>query len=374
MKIAVNARLLHTDSIEGIGRYAVEVIKRISRDHPEDDIHLVFDHRPDPIFKFADNVYLHQVGWPARHPTLWRFWFEFSFRRFVNQLKPDVVFSPESYMSIGVNMPTVITTHDLAYLHYPKYNKKVHINYLKRWFPRFHESATSIICVSNYTRDDVIEQYGIERSKLKVIYNGVSQEGVEYSSEELDQFKHDHRLDRPYFLYLGAIHPRKNIVKLIEGFNYFKAMNGTEHILVLAGRLAWDFQDVSQAVAASAFKSDIRVLGYFEGNKDLLLKNAIALCYISLFEGFGLPLLEAMRVGTPVIASHVSALPEIGGDAALYITPTDIKGISEAMNQVVANEGLRHDLIEKGYERIKLFSWDTTAKKVYQALIEATNK
>lgn len=372
MRIAVNARLLYQKGIEGIGRYAIEVIQRISHQHREDEIHLIFDHKPDEVFKFGDNVYLHQVGWPARHPILWRLWFEFSFKRIIDKIQPDVIFSPESYMSLGVDAPTVITTHDLAFEHYPEYNKRAHLKYLKHWFPLFHQKAKKVICVSKFTQEDVIQQYGLAQTQTRVIYNGVAHI-EDYSQSQIAEFKDEHSLEAPYFLYLGAIHPRKNIVNLIRAFDHFKAHSNSSHKLVLAGRLAWSYSDVKVAIAESAYQSDIIQLGFFDGDKNLLLAGAEALCYVSLFEGFGLPLLEAMRVGTPVITAQVSSMPEIAAEAALYVDPSDIVNISSAMGQLVRSSSLRQKLIVNGYERVKDFNWQSTAEQVYQVLKEASH-
>lgn len=356
-----------TDPLEGIGRYAVEIIRYMAMAHPEAGFHLIFD-RSVPRYSLGDNVFYHRTGWPARHPWLWYWWFEYSFRRKAEQQKATVIFSPESYMCLSTRIPTVVTCHDLAYLHYPQFNKKSHLSYLQKYFPAFHRAASHTIAVSHFTKDDLINQYNIKADDISVLYHGISKDFKPWSQDKIDSFRKNNDLHQPYFLYVGAIHPRKNVIRLIQAFNLFKEEHGSDHQLVLAGRMAWQYNDVISAITSSSYCRDIRHKGYFKGDLAGLINGAEALCYVSLFEGFGLPVLEAMACGTAVICSADSAMSEITDGAALLADPTDARDIADAMSAVTLDYEKKHQYISAGLKRILKFSWEKSAEETYNIL------
>jgi glycosyltransferase involved in cell wall biosynthesis len=187
--------------------------------------------------------------------------------------------------------------------------------------------------------------------------------------DQIQAFRDLNTGGRPYFFYLGAIHPRKNVITLIHAFEKFKSMTKGDHRLVIGGRASWDADDVMNAVAQSKWKDDILMPGFLEGDHSRhWMAAAHALVYPSLYEGFGLPLLEAMACGVPVISSNSSSLPEVGGDAALYFNPMDAEQLAHHMNSIVVNDGIRMELINKGFDRIKEFSWDKAAVETYEIL------
>jgi glycosyltransferase involved in cell wall biosynthesis len=374
VKIAINARLLKESGLEGIGRYAQEIISRMVIEHPQDEFHLIFDHEPSERFRFGSNVYFHKVGLPARHPILWYLWLEYSFYNVVKKIQADIIFSPESFISLRSGIPTVMTTHDLAFEHDDTFNKRIHINYLLRQVPKFHHKAAAIICVSEYTRQDVIKRYTIPEGKTHVVYNGVSSEFKPVSGQKVGDFKNEMGLLIPYFLYVGAIHPRKNIVNLIKAFEQFKKSYNTAHQLVLAGRMAWKYRNIDQLIRESEYKTDIKQIGYFDGDLNMLINGAEGLCYLSLFEGFGMPIIEAMAAGTPVIASHISAIPEVTGAAALLVDPHNINEIAAQMYQIIHDQLLREKLINEGFLRAQLYNWDEAAHKTYKILTDTASQ
>ena len=172
--------------------------------------------------------------------------------------------------------------------------------------------------------------------------------------------------DIPYFLYVGAIHPRKNVKNLIEAFLSFKKDNPGDTKLILIGRMAWDTDEVEQLIR---MHQDIQYLGPLpEADKNTWIKNAFCLTYVSVFEGFGIPLLEAFAMGVPVITSNVTSMPEVAGDAALCVNPFSPDDISQAMAQMYQDKVLRHRLIRDGYHRVTEFSWTKTASVLYAEL------
>lgn len=357
------------EPLEGIGRYAYELIKHMAHAHPETEFHLIFD-RAVPAYSLGANVKYHRVGIPARHPWLWHLWFEYSFKKKVQELKPGIIFSPEPYMSLSIDIPSIITCHDLAYIHYPDFNKKRHLKYLRNQFPKFHNAAVHIIAVSDFTKQDLIKQLDIEEKKVSVVHHGVSPEFRPYSEKEIADFRSGHNLVFHYFLYVGALHPRKNIVNLINAFEQFKQENKTDHKLILAGRLAWQYQVITRTINQSPYRRDILHLGFFTGDVAGLINAAEAMCYISLFEGFGMPVLEAMACGTAVICSEKSAMSEVAGEAAIKVDPKDIMSIDHAMKSITNEEEVKNSLIAKGMNRANQFDWTDSAEKAHSILEE----
>ncbi len=369
MKVAVNARLLGSPYMEGIGRYLVEHISRMAIAHPEDEYVLLCDKAISHPILDLPNVSTLKIGLPARTPLLWRLWFDWSVPRAIDRVKADIFFSPESYNSTRLKIPSVITTHDLAYEHDEHYNKRSHIKWLKKWMPRYHQVADAVVCVSQYTQQDVINRYQIDQSKTQVIYNGINEEYRPWPKEEIENYRKENNLDKPYFLYIGAIHPRKNIARLIRAYELLQDQSPTDHELILIGRQAWRYDDVINTMKSSKYQDRIRHLGYWPGDISGVIAGAEALVYPSMFEGFGLPILEGMNMRTPVICSDRSAMPEIAGDAAILISPDDTQDIADAMQRVISMPATdRSVMIAAGIKNAQRFSWDAASRQLYDIL------
>jgi glycosyltransferase involved in cell wall biosynthesis len=174
---------------------------------------------------------------------------------------------------------------------------------------------------------------------------------------------------------VGAVHPRKNVARLVDAFTEFRNNNHEDYALLIAGRLSWNFADVQQAIERSPYKRDIIVTGYVtEHVLSRITASAFALCYISLYEGFGLPVAEAMACDVPVIVSKDSAHAEVAGEAGMQVDPTDIRDVADMMQKVVTDTALRNEMVARGRKRNALFSWDTAAKQTYDVLIRMKSK
>ena len=369
MKIAVNARELLKGRMEGIGRYIYETTKRMVLDHPEDEFYFFFDRAFDPSFIFADNVTPVVVHPQARHPILWYLWFEWGVPYYLKKYEIDVFYSGDTYASMKTTVPTLIVCHDIAYKHYPDHLRKSHKKYYQNNFPKFHKKAKHIVAVSNFTKEDIVATYGLQADKVSIGYNATPSGFTPLSSEQKADVRKELTDGKPYFIYVGSLHPRKNVVNLIKAFDLFKIENGSDHKLVLVGRMAWKNEELNKTYETTVHRDDIILTGHIT-NEQLpkYLAAAEALTYVSVFEGFGIPILEGMSSGTPVITSNVSSMPEVAGDAALLINPHDPKSIAEGMQELVLNKSLRQELISKGQERAKYFSWATTADHIYSEL------
>jgi glycosyltransferase involved in cell wall biosynthesis len=364
LKIAVNTRFLLKDKLEGIGLYTLEVVKRMAAAHPEDEFIFFFDRPFDPSFVFSKNITPVVLSPPARHPLLFIAWFEWSVARALRQHKVDVFLSPDNFLSLSTSVPTVLIVHDIAFTHFSENDKWVNRQYYKFFTPRFLTRANAILAVSEFTKQDILSKFSfVEKNKITVAYNGCR-----------DIFKPLNILTQntegyPFFLFVGAVHPRKNVHRLIEAFDLFKKRTNSDIKLVLCGRFAWQTGAVKSAYDATTFKRDIIFKGHVPNNTIAdLTASALALTYVSLFEGFGVPLLEAMNCDTPIITSNVSSMPEVVGDAAILVNPESIEAIADAMQAVFENDNLREKLIEHGRIQRAKFDWDKTAEIIYNQL------
>jgi len=368
MRIAVNTRFLLAGKMEGIGWYTYEVMKRMVEQHPDDEFIFIFDRQYDKRFIFGRNVTPVVLSPPARHPFLWYIWFEWSLPHLLKKYKADVFFSPDGYCSLRSDLATLMTMHDLSYLHYPGQVSFWVRKYYQYFVPRFLRRAQLIATVSNFVKEDIVKNLGISGEKILLAQNGGREEFKPISSERQTQIKNKYTQGREYFLYYGAIHPRKNVLNTILAFEKFKEISDSDICLVLAGRLAWHTNEIEDKLKHSVYKSDIIHLGYMDKALSELVASAKAVVYISYFEGFGLPVLESMASGVPVITSDISSLPEVAGDAALLVSPDNIFEIADAMSQLYYNKSIAVDMIRKGLMRAGEFSWDQTASLIYHSL------
>lgn len=370
--IAVNTRLLLPNRLEGIGRFAYEILKRVSENHPETRFSFLFDRRWDPQFIFAPNVRGLAIPPQSRHPLLWYASLHGTLPLALNWLKPNVFFSPEFFLPAWRG-PMIGTFHDLGYEHFPADVGGLASKYYQHFSPRYARSAAQILTVSEYTKNDIIDTYGIAAERISVVYNASGGKYGPASPEQQERTRQQFTGGKPYFLYVGAIQPRKNLGHLLLAFDAFKQATGADTKLVLAGRAAWESQDTFAVYNALAHKADVVLTGYVpDATLNALYGSALALTYVPRFEGFGMPVLEAMYTDTPVICSDSTSLPEVAGNAALLVPHDQPQAIAAAMQQLWAQPALREALITRGRTRREAFSWDASAQVVWEQLVAAS--
>jgi glycosyltransferase involved in cell wall biosynthesis len=373
MKIAVNTRFLLPNKMEGFGWYTYETISRIVASHPEHEFFFFFDRSFDDKFIFAKNVTPVVLQPPARHPLLFKIWFDYSVTRALKKYECDAFISPDGYLSLKTVTPQLAVIHDLNFEHHPEDIPKGALNYLKKYFPRFAKKANRICTVSEYSKQDIINTYGIDADKIDVSYNGVSEVFSPISENEVKAIQTEFTQGRPYLLFVGAIHKRKNLNRLLKAFERIKKETDLPHQLLIVGEPMWNSQQVQ---LNSAIKPYVSFTGHLPLNKlALVMGSADIFTFVSYFEGFGIPLLEAMQSGTPVLAGRETSLPEIGGNAALYCDPFDVEDIYKNLLLLMNDESLQDDLKRKGLERSKEFSWDNTAEQLwtsFEKMMEST--
>jgi glycosyltransferase involved in cell wall biosynthesis len=365
MRIGINTRSLLGSKMEGFGNYTLELVLRISEAHPEHQFILYFDRPVDPQFKFGTNVCTEVVFPPTRHPLLYIWWFQLTLKRKIKKDRIDVFWSPDGMIPLGLKIPTLASIHDLNFEHFPKDLPWVVSKYYRYFFPKFAKQATKIITVSQTTKQDIIACYQIAQDQISVIYNGVNQLYKPFNSSEKAQFISDQSLPKNYFLFVGSLHPRKNINRLLDAFQQL-ALTDTDIELVIVGSAMWDAQKFD--LQTEQVKR-IHFLGHVDTQRlAQIMAAATAFVYIPYFEGFGMPLAEAMATQTPILAGNKSCLPEIAADAALYTDPFNIEDIANGMQQIKNDVALQTELKKKGLERVKAFDWDHAAKLVWQEI------
>jgi len=354
--------------MEGVARYIYETTKSMVLSHPEVNFHFLFDRPYDKQFIFSDNVTPHVIGLPSRHPILWYLWFEIALPKFFNQYDIDVFYSGDMYLSLKADIPTLMISHDLNYLHYPDGLRWSHLKYYEYFMPKYHRAANHLVTVSEATKLDVIDKYGIVNDDISVASNAVPESMEVLSYERIHAIRKEITDGEPYFVYVGSLHPRKNIERLLQAYDTFRKKYDTNTKLLIYGRMAWKTNKIFSIYESLEYKADV----IFFGNEKLQVNEVIGaaevLCYVSLFEGFGIPILEAFACGVPVITSNVSSMPEVAGDAALLVDPLDVADIADKMIALSSNDALKTELVEEGHLQVQRFSWDTSAKHIFEQL------
>ena len=374
MKIAVNTRLLLKDKLEGIGWVAYECLRRMVISHPEVEFHFIFDREPDPKFIFADNVKPVVLFPPARHPFLYIAFFEFAVARYLRKVKADLYLSPDGYLSLRSKVKQIAVFHDLNFEHFPQDFPKIHLWHYKKFFPKYARKADKIITVSEFSKKDICECYGINPNKIEVAYNGANEIFSPVSEVVKKEIRDRYTEGNPYFMFVGSLHPRKNLARLFTSFDLFKKRNNNNIKLLIVGSKRWWTEPIKNAYEAMTHKDDVIFAGRLSAEDlHLVTASALASVYVSYFEGFGIPIVEAFKCDTPVITSNVTSMPEVANDAALLIDPFNEESIADAMEKIL-DEEVRKDLIGKGRIRRQDFSWDKAAETWWKVLESQSNK
>ena len=368
MNIAVNTRLLLKGRLEGIGRFGHEILSRLTTMMPEHQFHFLFDRAFDDEFIYNQNVTGHSIFPQARHPILYNIWFHRSLPKALRRIDADILFSIEGYLPLKADIPLINVIHDINFEHEDGLVTPVHQKHFRKYFPKYARTASEIITVSEFSKEDIVRTYKLSPDKLRVVHNGVSDEFAPLSNEQQAEVRTQWTDGKPYFIFIGAIHPRKNIVRLLQAFDRFKR-DGHEHKLVLVGNNAFMNEDVEQTCRSLLSKDDVVFTGRLsQADMIALLASATALTYVPTFEGFGIPVIEAFKCNTPVISSNVTSIPEVAGDSALLVDPLNSAEIFQAMNKLITEPQLAEQLKQRGQERAGLFSWDRSAEQVKSIL------
>ena len=371
MKIAINTRFLIPGKLDGIGWFTHEVVSRMTRDHPEDTFYFFFDRPWSSEFIYSSNVRPVILRPPARHPVLWHIWFQYSLKKYLKAHPVDLFFSPDGFLPLTMKLPCIPVIHDLNFMHYPKELPRCVSAYYRHYFPLFTRESAHIITVSRFSKKDIVSEFAVKPEHVSVVYNGVDR--IFRPLPDTEKRKTRDRLTRgiPYFVQVGSLLPRKNIPRLLRAFDRFRVASAETYKLVIAGRSMFGTREINKTLRTMQYASDVVFPGGLSREEiHRILASAEALVLVSYFEGFGMPLIEAMACQVPVVASTATSVPEICGEAALYVDPFSETDISRAMIRITSDRVLRDELIKKGNERVLLFNWENTAEKVWETMKE----
>lgn len=379
MIIAIDGYEANLASRVGIGRYAFEILKHIykieekRRDRNEYRIYL-------PSVPLAD-LPKETSWWKYRviHPR--KFWTFIALPLALSSDMPKahVVFSPTHYAPRFVSIPKVISIMDLSYLTYPKLFRPKDLFKLTQWTKYSAVSAKAICTISEFSRHDILHEYRVDPSKVVVTYPGISFSSVKNMDTKASNLSMND-FPKKFILSVGTIQPRKNYVRLIEAFSRLKGTHIDQYrdvSLVIVGKKGWLYDEILQSPKKYGVESSVRFLDFVD-DRDLPVLYKKALCFVlpSLYEGFGLPVLEAMAYSCPVVVSNVSSLPEIAGGAGVYVEAENVQSIADAIHKTILEikslEGKKR--IKAGLEQVKKFSWESAAKKTLEILEKVGKK
>ncbi len=369
MKIAVNTRLLIKGKLEGIGWFTYETLSRITRQHPEHDFYFLFDRKFNREFIFSGNVHPLVIPPQARHPVLYYLWFEQAIPRTLRKIEADMFFSPDGYLSLNTDVPSMNVFHDLNFEHYPKDLPWLERKFYRHYFPEYAHKAKRIATVSEYSKDDIVRLYGVEKNKIDVVYNGANENFKPIDENKISATRFKYASGSPYFIFVGSLHPRKNLARLFPAFDLFKKSDNQNIKLLIVGEKKWWTAEINNAFEEMDHKQDVIFTGRLDISElHLVLASALATAYVSYFEGFGIPIIESYFCDVPVITSNVTSMPEVSGDASLLVDPFSVTSITNALTQMATNEKLRESLIEKGRVRRKMYSWQKTSERLWDSM------
>ncbi len=370
MRIIVNTRLLLPNKLEGIGWFAHETLSRIVKAHPEHHFIFLFDRSFDPRFIYSSNVEGAVLFPPTRHPLLYRLWFDWLLPRKLRALKADAFISPDGYLALHSHVPTLAVMHDLNFEHYPEDLPTAYRNYYRSYFPRFARHATRLATVSEYSRHDIATTYGVPEARIDVVHNGVGDVFAPLSEEEKVAARKEFTQGAPYISCVGSLHPRKNIARLLLAFDELLRNHPSDLRLLIVGESFWWDSRMKEAYNGMTHKDRVVFTGRLGQDKlKLAMGGSLALAFVSYFEGFGIPVAEAMRSGVPVVAAEATSIPEVAGDAAHYCDPFNVSDIARALYDVWSDPVRREELSAAGLKRSQRYTWDNSANALWTSFV-----
>jgi len=374
MTVTINCWVLRNKNLDGIGYFTVNAISNLIKDHPEVHFQILCDKKFSEGYFDFKNVSKHKILPPYRHPILYVLYMEFVIPFFLRKHRPDIFVSADGFLSLLSSCKQISIIYDINFEHKPEDIKWKNRVYFRFFFRKFARKAVRIATISEYSKTDIATFYKISPDKIDNVSCGINSNFSPLTEKEIEETRARWSNGKPYFFFVGSMHPRKNIMRLIEAFNLFKKNTGSELKLVLAGSMLWDKTSIEGAYATSNYKEDIVFTGRLsDADLQKALGAAYALSFVPIFEGFGLPIVEAFQSGVPVICSNVTSMPEVAGDAALIVDPFNVESIANGMEQLCKDNNLRTRLIELGHIQKKKFSWTRTAGLMWDCIKKAIN-
>lgn len=371
--VAINAQLVslgQTYRNAGVSRYTYALLEALDRYCDDDFSFTVFVSSVEaqaaaegPLSR-SSRIHVEPAQWQTASPLQRIAWEQARLPARVREVGAQVFHAPVNVLPERIPCPSVLTIHDLAFVRYPQYFRPARRIYQRTFTERSARAATQIVAVSESTRQDIIAEFGVAPERVRVIYPSISPDFHPVSDPAaLAQFRARHALPERYLLYLGTLEPRKNILTLIEAYSILLAEDGAAPPLILAGAKGWYYDELFTRIRALGLERHVTFAGYVSREEQALWYAGAALfLYPSLYEGFGLPVAEALACGVPTITSDVSSLPEVAGDVATQIAPNDAHLLARSMRDALADGALRQRIAIEGPAWTKRFSMSHLAR------------
>lgn len=371
MRLAIDGYEANAQTRVGVGRYAYELIAKIAKMQQGarrvfDEVTVYLPEPKQPHMPDASRYFTYRVCFPKK---LWTF-IGFPFALATAAKKPDVVFSPTHYLPRFITTPRVIAIMDVSYLSYPELFRREDLHKLIHWTAYSVRHAARIITISEFSKRAIIEAYHVPADRVTVAYPALTDWQNKHPMATTETTRNtEHR----YILTVGTLQPRKNFTRLIEAFSKLKE---TDISLVIVGKKGWLYEEILTAPKQFGVENRVKFMDFVPDDElPSLYKNAACFVLPSLYEGFGLPVLEAMSYGIPVVVSNVSSLPEIAGDAGIYVEPENVESIARGLETALTEKSADHTKrIASGKKRAADFTWERAADQVMRVLSEVAVK
>jgi glycosyltransferase involved in cell wall biosynthesis len=372
MIFAINTRILPADYPTAYRYFIYEILKRITRNNPEHQFIFITDRQSGLLSIKEANVKQVVTGPAAKHPLLWKFWFDIKLPALLRKHKADIFISCDGMCSLNTKVPQCLVLQDTAFLEAPSFLSKTYISYYKKYTAKFLNTAKSIIATSVFTKEVISASYNVINFEIDIVYNAVNEKFQPITNEEKIIVKEQYADGREFFIYTGDIHPATNLLKLLKAFSVFKKRQQTAMKLVLVGKVAIKYQSFKQDIKSYKYRNDVVLLENVE--EDMLVKivgAAYGLINPSVYTGFVPSVLQAMKCNVPVITSTGSCMQEMTEGAVLYVDVNSHTDIADKMMLLYKDEKLHKQLAEKGKSVAEKFTWDKTSDLLWQSVLKA---
>ena len=372
MKIGIN--LIPFSTVQGIEIFSKNIISQFLKLKKDEEFLIICSEDLPNLF---NNLNVNCIKIKKLKSKLAKALYQqFNIYSLLKKNKIDILFAPSPLAAPFFYKNKVVVIHDCAYDRFREFENLFSRIYFKLMFYGAKWFSKKVITVSEFSKKELIELYKINPDKIEVIYEGVP-EMEKVNEKEIQNILKKFRINKPYFFYIGNWRPRKNLPGLIKAFRLFLKETNEDFLLIIGGRKDYRFLNLEEEIKKNQLTGKV-ILTDTLTRKEVtaLYKKAKALTFPSFYEGFGLPILEAQSLGIPVLTSNTSSLPEVAGKGALYVNPYKIEDIAEGMKKISFDQRLREDLIKKGYENIKRFSWEKSAKQllnIFRSVIQESD-
>jgi glycosyltransferase involved in cell wall biosynthesis len=370
MRIAINARCLVQAEMDGCGYFFQEIFDELAKQQPQHTLLFLSDKQLPASFNLPLNSEAIVVKGSSKNAFSLRWWLDVKIPLALRKHKADI-FVSEGYCSLLTSVPQVLVLFHLGFVRLPKLFAN-HDLFYKTRLKKFINKAKAVATVSEFSKQDISDYYKVAAEKI-INVSAAARQGFQPAGwQQREAIKEQYTGGSEYFVVVGPVHPHKNLMNVLKAFSIFKKRQKTNLKLVIAGKV---YDETTGKLTTYKYKDEVKVIGYLQDDElSQLISAAYALIYPSMFEGFGMPIVEAMLCDVPVLTSNTSSMPEVAGDVALLFDPSKPEEIAEQMKLIFKDEQLRNTLIQRGRERVTMYSWEESAKRMWAAIEQAVSK